>query len=72
MFEILVWIGAILSIAGLCGLVWCILSVLRARKQNLDDEALRAVVQSVLPYNLGALLLSMLGLMLVIVGVILG
>ena len=72
MFEILVWIGAVLSIAGLCGLVWCIVRVLRARKQKLDDEALRAVVQSVLPYNLGALLLSMLGLMLVIVGVILG
>ncbi|AZV77799.1 hypothetical protein EBB79_07755 [Parasedimentitalea marina] len=72
MFEILVWIGAIISIAGLGGLVWCILHVLRARKQNLDDEALRAVVQSVLPYNLGALLLSMLGLMLVVVGVILG
>ena len=72
MFEILVWIGAVLSIAGLCGLVWCIVRVLRARKQKLDDEALRAVVQSVLPYNLGALLLSMLGLMLVIFGVILG
>ncbi|NIZ59902.1 hypothetical protein DL239_02805 [Sedimentitalea sp. CY04] len=72
MFEILVWIGAVLSIAGLCGLAWCIVRVLRARKQKLDDEALRAVVQSVLPYNLGALLLSMLGLMLVIVGVILG
>jgi len=72
MFEILVWIGAILSIAGMCGLIWCIVRVLRARRQKLDDEALRAVVQSVLPYNLGALLLSMLGLMLVVVGVILG
>ena len=72
MFEILVWIGAAMSVAGLCGLVWCILRVMRARKQQLDDEALRAVVQSVLPYNLGALLFSMLGLMLVIVGVILG
>ena len=72
MFEILVWIGAILSIVGMCGLIWCIVRVLRARRQKLDDEALRAVVQSVLPYNLGALLLSMLGLMLVVVGVILG
>lgn len=72
MFEILVWIGAILSITGLGGLIWCIAKVLRARKQKMDDEALRAVVQSVLPYNLGALLLSMLGLMLVIIGVILG
>lgn len=72
MFEILVWIGAAISIAGLGVLVWCIQRVLRARKQDLDDEALRAVVQSVLPYNLGAMLFSMLGLMLVVVGVILG
>ncbi|MVO17420.1 hypothetical protein [Parasedimentitalea huanghaiensis] len=72
MFEILVWIGAAISIVGLLGLIWCILRVMRARKQKLDDETLRAVVQSVLPYNLGALLLSMLGLMLVIVGVLLG
>lgn len=72
MFEILVWIGAAISLTGLGGLLWCILRVMRARKQDLDDDALRAVVQSVLPYNLGALLLSMLGLMLVVVGVMLG
>jgi len=72
MFEILVWIGAAISLTGLGGLFWCILRVMRARKQDLDDDALRAVVQSVLPYNLGAMLLSMLGLMLVVVGVMLG
>ncbi|OUS35282.1 hypothetical protein A9Q94_13450 [Rhodobacterales bacterium 56_14_T64] len=72
MFEILVWIGAAISLTGLGGLLWCILRVMRARKQDLDDDALRAVVQSVLPYNLGAMLLSMLGLMLVVVGVMLG
>lgn len=72
MFEILVWIGAAISLTGLAGLLWCILHVMRARKQDLDDDALRAVVQSVLPYNLGAMLLSMLGLMLVVVGVMLG
>lgn len=72
MFEILVWIGAAISLTGLAGLLWCILHVMRARKQDLDDDALRAVVQSVLPYNLGAMLLSMLGLMLVVVGVLLG
>ncbi|AHD00582.1 hypothetical protein K3555_10630 [Leisingera sp. M527] len=72
MFELIVWAGAALSIAGLLGLVWCIVRVARARRQKLDDEALRAVVQSVLPYNLGALLLSVLGLMLVMTGIFLG
>ncbi|UWQ51216.1 hypothetical protein K3722_07210 [Leisingera caerulea] len=72
MFDLIVWAGAALSVAGLLGLVWCIIKVARARRQNLDDDALRAVVQSVLPYNLGALLLSVLGLMLVMVGIFLG
>ncbi|MEX5564514.1 hypothetical protein SM764_13925 [Pseudophaeobacter sp. 1A16562] len=71
MFEILVWVGAALSVGGLLGLVWCILRVTKARRQKLDDEALRAVVQSVLPLNLGALLLSVIGLMLVMVGIFL-
>ncbi len=72
MFDSIVWAGAALSIAGLIGLLWCIIKVARARRRSLDDEAMRAVVQSVLPYNLGALLLSVLGLMLVMVGIFLG
>lgn len=72
MFDILVWVGTAISVAGLFGLLWCILRVVKARKQNLDDEALRAVVQSVLPFNLGALFLSVIGLMLVMVGIFLG
>ncbi|WP_264210006.1 hypothetical protein [Leisingera thetidis] len=72
MFDLIVWTGAALSVAGLLGLVWCIVRVARARRQDLDDDALRAVVQSVLPYNLGALLLSVLGLMLVMAGIFLG
>ncbi|MBE1284083.1 MAG: hypothetical protein GJ676_12305 [Rhodobacteraceae bacterium] len=72
MFEILVWIGAGLSVLGLIGLVWCIVKVAKARRSNLSDEELRQAVQAVLPYNLGALLLSVLGLMLVVVGIFLG
>ncbi|EBA14402.1 hypothetical protein RSK20926_17587 [Roseobacter sp. SK209-2-6] len=72
MFEMLVWAGAALSTAGLLGLIWCIVRVAKARRQNLQDEELRAAVQAVLPYNLGALLLSVLGLMLVMVGIFLG
>ncbi|KIC08230.1 hypothetical protein RA19_19830 [Leisingera sp. ANG-M1] len=72
MFDLIVWTGAAVSVAGLLGLIWCIIKVAKARRQNLGDEALRAVVQSVLPYNLGALLLSVLGLMLVMVGIFLG
>lgn len=72
MFEMIVWAGAALSVAGLLGLIWCIIHVTKARRQKLDDDALRAVVQSVLPYNLGALFLSVIGLMLVMTGIFLG
>lgn len=72
MFDILIWIGAALSLAGMAGLIWCILRVHKARKAGLSDADLRAAVQAVLPYNLGALLLSVLGLMMVILGISLG
>jgi hypothetical protein len=71
-FDLLVWGGAALSVLGLIGLVWSILRVARAKRANLDDAALRAAVQAALPLNLGALLLSVLGLMMVILGVFLG
>jgi hypothetical protein len=72
MFEIITWGGGALSVAGLVGLVWCILRVMKARKAGLSDDELRAVVQGVLPWNLGALFLSVMGLMLVILGISLG
>lgn len=70
--ELLVWSGAALSIVGLCGIVWSIVAVVRARKSGLDDEALRARMARILPVNLAALFVSMIGLMMVLVGVILG
>ncbi|MCV6586386.1 MAG: hypothetical protein OIF47_12680 [Marinibacterium sp.] len=72
MFEIMIWVGAALSILGLGGLIWSILKVMRARKADLSDEELRAAVQAVMPLNLGALAVSVIGLMLVILGVSLG
>ncbi|WP_296762933.1 hypothetical protein, partial [Sediminimonas sp.] len=60
------------SVAGLLGLVWCIVKVARARRAGLGDADLRAVVRSVLPVNLAALMLSVLGLMMVVVGILLG
>ena len=68
----LIWTGAAVSVAGLGGLVWCILRVWRARRARLPDEALRAVVKSVVPVNMGALFASVIGLMMVILGIFLG
>ncbi|WP_299690585.1 hypothetical protein [uncultured Tateyamaria sp.] len=71
-FEILIWSGAGFAVLGLLGLIWCISTVWRARRAKLPDEEMRAVMASVLPRNLGALFISVLGLMLVVLGVFMG
>ncbi|MDK3017582.1 hypothetical protein [Pseudodonghicola flavimaris] len=72
MYDIMIWVGAVLSLAGLLGLVWCIVRVLRAKRAKLPDEDLRKVLQSIVPINLGALLMSVFGLILVAMGAYLG
>lgn len=69
--SFLVWGGVALTLAGLVGIIWSALQVARARKAGLDDAALRARMQRILPVNIAALFLSMLGLGLVVVGLVL-
>ncbi|MFG6509369.1 hypothetical protein ACGYK6_06600 [Sulfitobacter sp. 1A15333] len=71
-FDLMVWGGAGLSLLGLLGLGWCIIKVSRAKRAQLDDEAMRVVLRKVVPLNMGALFLSVIGLMLVILGISLG
>jgi len=71
-FDLLVWTGAAVSVLGLVGLIWCIIRVRRAKREGQDDAAMRATLQSVMPLNLGALFLSVIGLMIVSIGVSLG
>lgn len=69
--EVMIWVGAAVTLLGLAGLIWCIVRVQRARKQSADDDALKAALQKVVALNLGALLLSAFGLMMVVVGIFL-
>ncbi|MCY4181064.1 MAG: hypothetical protein OXC60_20050 [Litoreibacter sp.] len=64
--------GAVVTVAGLALLFICIAKINKAKKQGLSDDEMRGVLQSVVPMNLGALLVSGLGLMLVVLGIILG
>lgn len=70
--DTVIWSGAAVSIVGLLGIVWCIVLALRARRAGLDDAAMRARLQRLVALNMGALLLSVLGLMLVGAGILLG
>lgn len=67
----LIWIGAVVTLGGVAALVSCVILAMRARRDAADDAALRAALQRLVPLNLGALLLSALGLMLVVVGILL-
>lgn len=70
--EILVWIGIGLTVLGLAGLGWCVREAVLAKRAGLDEAALKARLQRLVAVNLGALALSALGLMSVIVGLALG
>lgn len=67
----LIWIGATLSVIGLIGIIYSIVAVTKAKRAKLEDAELRARMSKVLPINLGALLVSVIGLMCVIVGIVL-
>lgn len=69
--QAMIWIGAALSLAGVAGLLWCVVLALQARRGGLPDEALRARLQRVVYLNVGALALSALGLVLVVMGIVL-
>ncbi|MFT5867082.1 MAG: hypothetical protein ACI9PY_001994 [Ascidiaceihabitans sp.] len=69
LFDIIIWSGAAISLIGLLGILGCVVKVVRARSAKLPDDEMQAVLQSVLPLNLGALFLSIIGLMMVGVGI---
>ena len=67
----MIWAGAAVTFLGVIGLVYCILLVTAAKRAKVEDAQLRAVLQRALVWNMGALALSALGLMMVVLGVIL-
>lgn len=67
--QALIWIGAALSLTGVALLAWCVAQALAARRANLPEDALRARLQKLVAVNLGALALSTLGLMAVVLGI---
>lgn len=69
--DIVIWTGAAITLAGFAAILWSLLAVMRLRRRGLDDAQMRARLARVVPLNIGALMLSMLGLMMVVVGIIL-
>ncbi|NKX44857.1 hypothetical protein [Roseicyclus persicicus] len=67
----LVYVGTGLALMGLLALGYCIWAAVSAKRAGLPDPELRARLQRIVTINMGALLLSVIGLMCVVLGVFL-
>lgn len=67
----LVIVGTALAVIGLLALGYCIFAAIAAKRAGLPDPELRARLQRIVGLNMGALLVSVLGLMSVVMGVFL-
>lgn len=63
--------GIVVTLAGLAGLVWCIVSVVRAKRSDMDDDALKTHLAKMVSLNMGSLFVATFGLMIVIMGLFL-
>ncbi|MEL6548912.1 MAG: hypothetical protein AAFQ54_01575 [Pseudomonadota bacterium] len=61
-------IGVVITLVGLSGLGYCIASAARAKAAKLDDEAMRARLAQLIPWNLGSLAVSALGIAMLVIG----
>lgn len=69
--EMLVWIGAGLTMLGMAGVIYAMIAVAGAKRRNLTDDEMRKHITKMIPINLGALFVAMIGLMMVIIGLVL-
>lgn len=69
--EWLVWAGAAVSLLGLAGLLYCVRVAMKAKKEGLSGEEMHARLKGVVALNMGALFVSAIGLMMVVMGVLL-
>ncbi|MEL6915537.1 MAG: hypothetical protein AAFP13_13645 [Pseudomonadota bacterium] len=68
MIAALVPIGIVITLTGLAGLGYCIVSAARAKAAKLEDADMRAHLARLIPWNLGALAVSSIGIAVLIVG----
>ncbi len=67
--DLVIWAGALVTVLGIGGLVACVVWVLRLRRQGLADEAMRKALQKGVALNMAALFVSVIGLMMVVMGI---
>ena len=68
----LIILGAIVALLGLAGLISSAVIIVKAKRAGLEDDALRDRLGRGMVLNMASLFLSVIGLMMVVMGVFLG
>ena len=68
---VMIWIGAVLSVLGLVGVLWCIRKAAWLRKAKLDDATAKAEIQRLVFAHMFAIGFAFLGLGLLVSGLLL-
>ncbi len=69
--EFLIYIGIVLVIAGMVGLVYAMVLAFRIKREGATGAEFTARMQKLGALNMGALGVSALGLMMVVIGILL-
>jgi hypothetical protein len=69
--TVMIWIGAILSVAGLLGVLWCLRKAAWLRKAELDEANVRTELQKLIVAHMAAIGAAFLGMGLLITGLLL-
>ena len=69
--KIVILIGVLTTLAGLAGLVVCILRARKIKSDDLDAETARARLRGLIALNMGSVAVAVFGLILVVFGIIL-
>ena len=69
--DTLIWLGALVSLFGVALLFYCIRRAVGLRNDSIDDAEMKTALQRLSAVNMGALAISAIGLMMVVVGVLL-
>ncbi len=68
--DFVIWGGAVVSLIGVIGIVYCIVMVFKAKRANLSEDEMRLRLKTLVLINMIALFISMIGLMIVVAGII--
>ena len=67
----MIWIGVVLSVGGLAGVIWCIRKAMWIKRAQLDDDAARSEISRLVFVHMGAIGAAFLGLGLMVAGILL-